>query len=100
MKPALCEHLQPVQGYLRSQSVAVEGPIKDSWYSYFRTVMRVDVVLDGPALRKKLKLSRTVRKYDEFDIKTGGEYGFYCEEHKDALIGIHPRFSSGKKKIS
>ena len=97
----LCPDLKPVEDYLRREKVAVGHIYRNDtdWFKYFRTVVEVEVVLLAPALRKKLKLPRVVRNYEEFDAKTGGQYGFYCAVHKDALIGIHPRLLSSARKI-
>jgi hypothetical protein len=101
--PEVCEHLRPLLQYLVSQGgkITFAG---QPWSHNCRMWVYFDAVLDCESLQQRFALPATVTLHDHRGTHDGAERGLVCEEHHDALMGIHPEYaasSSGPiKRIS
>lgn len=95
----VCEHLEPVERYVRSLGVRVAW-VGSPWSRNCRNWVVFDLaVLDADALRKRFSLPPTVVVHTHRGTHDGNEHGLVCEEHWDALIGAHPDFGKGLRII-
>lgn len=95
----VCEHLRPVEDYIRSQGARVMG-IGSYWSINCRTwVVFQDVILDAEALKKKFSLPDFVSVHTHRGTHDGSEHGLVCERHHDALIGVHPDLAETARVI-
>src|SRR4051812_11061384 len=93
----MCEHLQPLADYLKERSVPVTWR-GQPWTQNCREWVYYDCVLEPQSLKTKLGLESFIQVHDYVDIKAGSELGLFCDECKDAIIGIHPTSPSAKGK--
>lgn len=86
----ICEHLKPVEDYIRSLDVKVRA-MGSYWghncrmWVYFENAM-----LDAEALMKKFNLPDFVSVHAHRGTHDGSEHGLVCERDHDALMGLHP----------
>jgi hypothetical protein len=86
----ICEHLQPLEKYLRNNGAKVMS-ICRPWTDNCRTwVYFENVVLDLAAIRKKIPLAECVANHIHRGTVDGAEQGFVCAADHDALMGAHP----------
>ena len=86
----ICEHLKPVEDYIRSLGVRVMG-IGSYWSQNCRTwVVFQNALLDAEALRQRFHLPEFVKVHTHRGTHDGSEHGLVCERDHDALIGVHP----------
>jgi hypothetical protein len=94
-KTEVCEHLRPVDQYLRERGARVLS-IGTPWSSNCRTwVTFGGVVLDVESLRKRFALPDFVVIHSHRGTHDGAEHGLVCTRHDDALVGVHPELASG-----
>jgi hypothetical protein len=86
----VCEHLQPLEEYLRDSGAKVMAVCRP-WTNNCRTwVYFENVVLDLAAIRKKIPLAECVVDHVHRGTVDGAEQGFVCSEHHDGVMGAHP----------
>lgn len=85
----LCEHLQPMLDFLMSTGAKMSFA-GQAWSKNCRTWVYLDRTLDTAALSRKFKLASCVRVHSHRGTHERSEYGFYCEEHQDGLMGPYP----------
>jgi hypothetical protein len=86
----LCEHLQPVEKYLRDQGAKVFSVCRP-WTQNCRTwVYFANVVLDLASMRRKLNLPECVEDFVHRGTVDGAEQGFVCKLDHDGVMGMHP----------
>jgi hypothetical protein len=95
----ICEHLAPVEAYLRSQGAAVYSVCTPWSKNCRRWVYFENVVIDGAALIERLKLAACVSVHSHRGTHDGAEQGLVCDEHHDAVMGAHPQTAVGAKRI-
>jgi hypothetical protein len=95
----VCEHLRPVEEYLRTQG-AVVASVGTPWSRNCRTWVMFDgVVLDAAALKARFRLPEFVIVHSHRGTHDGSEHGLVCERDHDALIGLHPDLAAGAHVI-
>ncbi|HWE95551.1 MAG TPA: hypothetical protein VG269_16420 [Tepidisphaeraceae bacterium] len=92
--PNICEHLRPLLQYLLNQGAKITFA-GQAWAHDCRVWVYFDGVLECEALHKRLSLPATVIIHDHRGTHAGAERGLVCQEHHDALIGIHPDYAAG-----
>lgn len=90
MNPPLCEHLQPLLDEILSKGIKV-GYSGMAWSKNCRTWIYLEnTLLDCDAIIKRLNLPKCVTIHTHRGTHDGSEHGLYCEEHQDAIMGLHP----------
>jgi hypothetical protein len=95
----ICEHLAPAEAYLRSKSAEVYSVCTPWSKNCRRWVYFNNVVIDGPALIRRLNLPACVAVHSHRGTHDGAEQGVVCNEHHDAVMGAHPDTSPSAKVI-
>jgi hypothetical protein len=94
----ICEHLKPVEDYLRSQGLRIIY-VGQPWSRNCRVwVYFADVVLDVESLKARLKLPDCVVIHSHRGTVDGAEHGLFCEEHFDAVMGGHPDLAGAETR--
>src|SRR4051812_42938502 len=95
----ICDHLRPVEQYIRSQRVRVAS-VGSPWSRTCRTWVTFEgVVLDAAALKARFALPDFVIIHSHRGTHDGSEQGLVCERDHDALIGAHPEQATGLRLI-
>ena len=86
----VCEHLRQLE-----QEIAAAGIQETSrgkaWSDNGREFVYFDCVLERHSIRKRLVLDECVSDSEYLGTHMGEEYGFYCEQCKDGVMGHHPK---------
>jgi hypothetical protein len=85
----MCEHLQPLENYLKTKGISETFRGK-AWSDNCGEWVYFDCVLDLPSF---------VVTHENTDLKSGTELGLVCTKCNDAIMGLHPKFSSVTKKL-
>lgn len=85
----MCEHLQPLENYLRDNGVS-ETFREQAWSNNCREWVYFGCILKTETLKAKLNLPSFVETHENTDIKSGAELGLVCSQCKDGIIGFHP----------
>ena len=91
-----CEHLRPLEQELTAAGIK-ETYRGQAWSDNCREFVYFDCVLDRESIRRRLKLADCVRDSDYLGTHMGSEYGFYCEQCQDGIMGIHPTRSTHQR---
>ena len=95
----VCEHLRPVETYIREQGGRVTY-VGSPWSRNCRNWVYFEgVVLDGESLRRRFGLPDFIVVHAHLGTHDGHEQGLVCEQHHDALIGPHPQMASPGAKV-
>lgn len=91
----ICEHLQPIE------TLILEKEIKETyrgqvWSTNCREWVYYDCFIDAVALLERLNLAECVEIHKHLGTHDGSEYGFYCSEHQDGIMGVAPEMMKGK----
>lgn len=91
--PNVCEHLRPIAAYIAScgGAVAYAG---QAWSTNCRLWVYYDALLGCEVLLERFAPPACVRIHDHRGTHDGAERGLVCDEHHDALMGIHPAYAS------
>ena len=81
----VCEHLQPVEDYVRSGGGQIVG--RGLWGG---VIVSVAAYLDVAALQQRLRLASCVEVTELADPHYGWALGVRCAVHGDAIWGHHP----------
>ncbi len=84
-----CEHLRPLEDELIARGIA-ETFRGEPWEKGTREWVYFACVLDLSSLRTRLALAPCVADHAHRGTHDGSEAGFTCEEHHDAIMGVHP----------
>jgi len=98
VKLSMCEHLQPLEHYLKSQKIP-ETFRGQAWSDNCREWVYFDCVLEPETLQAKFHLPSFVTKHENTDEKSGMELGLVCTLCKDAIMGLYPGHCSPSKII-
>lgn len=93
----MCEHLQPVEDYLRAKKIP-ETFRGQAWSDNCREWVYFDCILDTESLKAKFHLPSFVIMHENTDERSGTELGLVCTQCKDAIMGLHPNHSSSLSK--
>jgi len=85
----LCEHLQPVECYLRGRCIRLES-VGRPWSNNCHIWAFFDAVLDCEGLMATLGLDPCVVIHDHRGTHDGCERGLVCSIHNDGVMGRHP----------
>ncbi|HEY8750926.1 MAG TPA: hypothetical protein VIM11_23280 [Tepidisphaeraceae bacterium] len=95
----VCDHLRPVQDYIRSLGVRVLD-VATPWSKNCRTWVYFDrVVLDVDSLKSRFNLPEIVAVHSHRGTHDGSEHGLVCQADHDALMGAHPETAGGIRFI-
>ena len=89
----MCEHLQPLEDYLKKKHIT-ETFRGHAWSEHCREWIYFDCFLETERLKTKLGLPTFVVTHENTDLKSGMELGLVCNECNDAIMGLHPNYSS------
>ena len=95
----ICEHLAPVEAYLRSMGAEVYSVCTPWSKNCRRWVYFENVVIDGAGLIERLKLPACVTVHSHRGTHDGAEQGLVCGEHHDAVMGAHPETAAGARGV-
>ena len=89
----MCKHLKPLESYLQEKNIpqtfrGQAWSLNPGEWTYF------DCFLDTEELKTKLSLPAFIMTYENTDLKSGTELGLVCKECNDAIVGLHPAYSS------
>ena len=84
----VCEHLRELENELLSSGVK-ETFRGQPWSDNCREWVYFDVCLDLEKLRERFDLDECVKDHEHYGTHDGQEAGFYCEVHKDGVMGFH-----------
>ena len=94
-RTGICQHLKPVEDYLRGQGAKVLD-ICRPWSSKCRTWVYFDnIVIDAEALKGRLHLADCVEVHSHRGTVDGAEHGLVCKTDFDGVMGIHPEMAGG-----
>ena len=92
----MCEHLQSLEDYLKSKKIR-ETFRGQAWSDNCRDWVYFDCVLEPESLRTRFHLPSFVIRHENTDEISGTELGLVCTQCKDAIMGLHPNYSSSSK---
>ena len=85
----LCEHLRPVEKYVRDQGGRVIST-GQPWSANCHIWVYFDTLLDCDRLINGLGLPSCIEIHDHRGTHDGSERGIVCTVHHDAVMGPHP----------
>jgi hypothetical protein len=89
----LCEHLKPVEDYLRGKGIPVFSSGRP-WSANCHIWVYFDALLDCQRLIDGLSLAPCVHIHDHRGTHDGSERGIVCTIHNDGIMGRHPADAS------
>jgi hypothetical protein len=90
----VCEHLRQLEREIAATGIR-ETYRGKTWTHNCREFVYFDCVLDRESIRKRLALAECVKDDEYLGTHMGTEYGFYCEQCKDGVMGYHPKGPKG-----
>jgi hypothetical protein len=90
---ALCEHLKPVENYLRTNGIPVFSSNRP-WSANCHIWVYFDALLDCQSLIDGLHLDSCIQIHDHRGTHDGSERGIVCTIHNDGIMGRHPSDAS------
>jgi hypothetical protein len=95
----ICEHLKPVEDYIRSLGVKVRA-MGSYWGRNSRMwVYLENATLDAEALKKKFNLPDFVSVHTHRGTHDGSEHGLVCERDHDVIMGVHPEDAQAARVV-
>lgn len=94
----MCEHLKRLDIELQERGIK-EIFRGQAWSNNTREWVYYDCVLNLDKLRSRYNFPDFIKTHINDDNKSGMEAGFYCDQCKDGVMGIHPHFGQGKVQI-
>ncbi len=61
-----------------------------AWSDNCRQWVYFDCFMDLEAVRDRIALAPCVRDHEHLGTHDGSEAGFFCEQCKDGIMGVHP----------
>jgi hypothetical protein len=89
----MCEHLKPLENYIKEQNI-VETFRGQAWSDNCREWIYFDCILETEKLKSRFNLASFVVTHENKDLKSGTELGLVCTKCNDAIMGLHPKYSS------
>ncbi|MBO0340068.1 MAG: hypothetical protein ACTHOM_15360 [Allomuricauda sp.] len=91
----ICEHLQPIEKIIQEKRIKEKyrGP---AWSNNCREWVYYECFIDAVSLSQRLDLDECVEIHKHLGTHDGSEYGFYCNEHHDGIMGYPPEMMKGK----
>lgn len=90
----VCEHLRGLEAELAAAG-HVETARGQVWTRNCREFVYFACVLDRESIRARLDLADCVEDTEHLGTHEGSEYGFYCRECQDGVLGYHPARKDG-----
>jgi hypothetical protein len=97
-RTGLCEHLQPLEKFLRDQGARVVSSGRP-WSANCHIWVYFDAILECERLIKGLNLASCTQVHDHRGTHDGSERGIICTMHNDGIMGPHPADASPAAKI-
>ena len=94
-----CEHLRPLEEELLARRVP-ETFRGQPWSDNCHEWVYFACVLDLASLRARLHLAPVVADHVHRGTHDGAEAGFVCQEHHDAIMGLHPDLAGDRPVVS
>jgi hypothetical protein len=94
----MCEHLQLIENYLKDKGIRETFRGK-AWSDNCREWVYFDCVIETEVLKSRLHLPPFVVTHENTDMKSGTELGLVCTQCHDAIMGLHPKYSSTTGKL-
>lgn len=91
----MCKHLAELENELKSKSIK-ETYRGQPWSDNCREWVYFDCVLDVEKIKSRYNFTPCVTISRNDDQRSGRELGFYCEQCRDAVMGLHPEDGKGK----
>jgi len=85
----VCEHLQPVEKFVRGKGGRVVS-VGRPWSANCHIWVYFDMILDAESLIKGLSVDPCVQIHDHRGTHDGSEHGVVCTIHHDGIMGPHP----------
>jgi hypothetical protein len=91
----ICKHLQPIEQLILEKGIkeTYRGQV---WSKNCREWVYYDCFIDAVSLSERLDLDECVEIHKHLGTHDGSEYGFYCSEHHDGVMGVSPERNKGK----
>lgn len=94
----MCEHLLQLDIELKRKGIKETFRGK-AWSKNCREWVYYDCVLDLDQIKNRYNFPEFIVTHVNDDVKSGMEAGLFCDQCKDAIIGIHPKVGQGKTYI-
>lgn len=92
----VCKHLRQLEEELAAAGIA-ETCRGQTWTDNCREFVYFDCVLDRRSIRARMNLAECVKDEEYLGTHMGQEYGFYCSQCKDGVMGHHPKTGENQK---
>ena len=92
----LCEHLRELESAVAASGMK-ETYRGQAWSDNCREWIYFDCYLDIPVIRQQFSLHPSIVNHANDDSHSGRESGLVCSLCHDAIMGLHPEDSVGKK---
>lgn len=93
-----CEHLRALEQEILAQGIK-ETFRGAAWTKNTREWVYFDCWLDLASIRARIPFPPCVIDHFHLGTHDGQESGLVCEEHQDALMGMHPTYATGRPII-
>ncbi len=94
----MCEHLTRLDSELKEKGIK-ETFRGQAWSNNTREWVYYDCVLNLDKVRRRHNFPDFIKTHINDDNKSGMEAGFYCDQCKDGVMGLHSHFGQGKIQI-
>lgn len=94
----LCEHLAPILADLVRQGAKATFA-GQAWSHNCRMWVYLDCKIDADALRVRFNAPPCVTVHIHRGTHDGSEHGLVCNEHHDAIMGIHHDYAAGARML-
>ena len=91
-----CKHLKKLEAELLAAGISIFLRGK-TWGDDQGEFVYFECILDRESIRRRLSLADCVQDEAYLGTHMGSEYGFYCKECRQGIMGYHPK--SVKKSI-
>lgn len=95
----MCEHLRNLDDELKQRNLK-ETFRGQAWGDNTREWVYYDCVILVDEVKKRYNFPEFIKIHVNNDSKSGMEAGFYCEQCKDGVMGLHPAVAHGKVIVS
>jgi hypothetical protein len=86
----LCVHLRELEQAIQARGIR-ETSRGQAWSENCREWVYFDCYLEREEIRRRFRLEACVKDHEHWGTHDGQEAGFYCEVHKDGIMGVHGR---------
>ena len=85
-----CIHLRRLEEAIQALGIR-ETSRGQAWSENCREWVYFDCYLEREEIRRRFSLEACVKDHEHLGTHDGSEAGFYCEIHKDGILGVHGR---------